>query len=248
MYQLPTQEKLTQQLELIRKTINNIDRNIVHQPATYEFVKNFDRDAAIEIIEDYKNIDKFFTNMNTNNKDITICLQKFDNSSLYFSLLGLKQYLMKREIEALKINSFFINHTVYQFKNHLTYNNMHFYRINNYSYYQLYRCYELFVPETILFANDNHLLTVSMVISILEKYINDLETANDTGNNRQVLHFFQCLILLLLNNEQPQPTNETLKNACNYLSNAMKGHEDDNLCNSITLLCKLLDCTYEEQR
>ncbi|MBP3325989.1 MAG: hypothetical protein J6L77_06195 [Coprococcus sp.] len=248
MYHLSTQEKLSQQLDIIRKTINIIDQNIVYQPATYEFVKNFDRDAAIKIIEDYKHIDKYFTHMNTYNKNIKICLQKFDNFSLYFSLLWLKQYLMKREIESLKINCFFINHTVCQFKNHTTYNNAHFYRINNYACYQLYRCYELFVPETILIANDDDLLTVSMVIDILEKCIIDLETANDTGGNRQVLHFFQSFRLLLLNKKQLQPTDETLKKACNYLSNAMKCHEDDNLCNSVALLCKLLDCTYEEQR
>lgn len=247
MNHLPTQENLFHQLDVIRKVIRRIDKNIIYQPATYEFVINFNREAAIQIIEDYKQIDKYFTSMNKYNKKIKISFQRFDNSYLYFSLLWLKQYLIKREIETLKINCFFINNTVCQFKNHTTYNDAHFYKINNFSYCQLYRSSELYVPETILIANDDYILTVSMVIDIMEKCITDLEASKDIGDNEQTLHFFQSFRLLLLNRKQLQPTHEIITDACNYLNNAINHYEDDNLCNSIALLCKLLNCTSERQ-
>lgn len=247
MYHLPTQENLFHQLDVIRKVIGRIDQNIVYQPATYEFVINFNREAAIQILEDYKQIDKYFTSMNKYNKKIKICIQKFDNSYLYFSLLWLKQYLIKREIETLKISCFFINHTVRQFKNHTTYNNANFYKLHNYSYCQLYGSSELYVPETILIANDDYMLTVSMVIDIMDRCITDLEAAKDIESNKQILHFFQNFKLLLLNRKQLQPTHEMIIDACDYLSNAMNHYEDDNLCNSIALLCKLLDCNSERQ-
>ena len=90
-YELTAEEKII----FLSSYVSRIDNETVYQPATREFVQNFNVDAAISIINNYATADSFFRRMTGSFRYIKNS-QRFSSPDIYFLLLELKLYINER--------------------------------------------------------------------------------------------------------------------------------------------------------
>ena len=214
---LPTNDYLTNESMLIKKAIRQIDNQLIYQPATYEFVKSFNRDIAIQTIEDYKSHDSFYSSMLANTSASDKDSQSLDNFSLYFSLLWLKQYLVKRETEILNINCYYIEYTAHQFKNRTTPSCMHFKNICRQIYPLVYEESIFFVPETILIYNSDNLVTVATAVQIIDSLLDTTSYGDESDYTDGISNNLLQLKALFLNQNSTQLNNKSVSAIIDYL-------------------------------
>lgn len=97
-YELTAEEKII----FLSSYVSRIDNETVYQPATREFVQNFNVDAAISIINNYATADSFFRRM-TGSFPYIKNSQRFSSPDIYFLLLELKLYINERRRVIAKI-------------------------------------------------------------------------------------------------------------------------------------------------
>ena len=139
------------------------------KPATREFIRHFDLNQAIDIINSYYAIDSFFRCM-TQSFFIPDNTKHFSLPDAYFLLIELKCYIIERQAAILKGCCADNILMIEQYRNHFPFNPPTIQRIEwNLNDQQLTHS-NFFVPETILFTDGKECFTVNDAI----RYVNYL--------------------------------------------------------------------------
>lgn len=212
-------------LNQIEQNLAAIENEVQIQPASYHFADNFNKENAIHILKEYKKKDNFYSAIFSENNEHSIDLSKFDNPTLYFSLLWLKQYLSNKKINTLRIEYYLTNYRIDEYKNYTVLNNMYFQNTHYSTPYPLFHHSEIFVPETILMTDNENIFTVSMMYACLNRLLYDLrhfvcseKTYYTYSQSNRLFHFFFGLKEMLLNKQVLQPKHDIVNLACNYIS------------------------------
>lgn len=194
-YELTAEEKII----FLSSYVSRIDNETVYQPATREFVQNFNVDAAISIINNYATADSFFRKM-TGSFPYIKNSQRFSSPDIYFLLLELKLYINERRRVIAKNNSADTLSIIEQYKNRYSFNQSATQKMEALHSIKGFAHPSFFVPETVLYINENSILYVHSALRYIDMLLEYMQR-NDNSIDYEIYSFFQNFKSMLFNNE-----------------------------------------------
>lgn len=186
------------------------------KPATREFIRHFDLNQAIDIINSYYAIDSFFRCM-TQSFFIPDNTKHFSLPDAYFLLIELKCYIIERQAAILKGCCADNILMIEQYRNHFPFNPPTIQRIEwNLNDQQLTHS-NFFVPETILFTDGKECFIVNDAIRYVNYLIKSTQSAREGYADLEICSFFENFRNLLFNNQNDVIQPDIIERACKYV-------------------------------
>ena len=134
----------------------------------------------------------------------------------YFLLIELKCYINERQAAIIKsrcVNTFMM---IEQYQNHFSFNPPTIHRIEmNLNNQQLMHP-DFFVPETILFTDEDSVFTVNDAIQYTNHLIKDIQNLEENQTYLDICSFFENFRNLLFNNQNDIFSPDIVEKACKY--------------------------------
>ena len=180
-YELTAEEKII----FLSSYVSRIDNETVYQPATREFVQNFNVAAAISIINNYATADSFFRKMAGSFPYIENS-QRFSSPDIYFLLLELKLYINERIRVIAKNNSADTLSIIEQYKNRYSFNQSATQKMESLHSIKRFAHPSFFVPETVLYINENSILYVHSALRYIDMLLEYMQR-NDNSIDYEII-------------------------------------------------------------
>ncbi len=204
-----------EKLAILDEYLIRINKATRFKPATFEFIKHFDMDQAADIILNYYHTDSFFRRM-TQGFFMPGSLKCISLPDAYFLLIELKCYINERQAAIIKsrcVNTFMM---IEQYQNHFSFNPPTIHRIEmNLNNQQLMHP-DFFVPETILFTDEDSVFTVNDAIQYTNHLIKDIQNLEGNQTDLDICSFFENFRNLLFNNQNDIFSPDIVEKACKY--------------------------------
>ncbi len=204
-----------EKLAILDEYLIRINKATRFKPATFEFIKHFDMDQAADIMLNYYHIDSFFRRM-TQGFFMPGSLKCISLPDAYFLLIELKCYINERQAAIIKsrcVNTFMM---IEQYQNHFSFNPPTIHRIEmNLNNQQLMHP-DFFVPETILFTDEDSVFTVNDAIQYTNHLIKDIQNLGENQIDLDICSFFENFRNLLFNNQNDIFSPDIVEKACKY--------------------------------
>ena len=210
-YELTAEEKII----FLSSYVSRIDNETVYQPATREFVQNFNVDAAISIINNYATADSFFRRM-TGSFPYIKNSQRFSSPDIYFLLLELKLYINERRRVIAKNNSADTLSIIEQYKNRYSFNQSATQKMEALHSIKGFAHPSFFVPETVLYINENSILYVHSALRYIDMLLEYMQR-NDNSIDYEIYSFFQNFKSMLFNNEHDTTPTYIIEQSRDYI-------------------------------
>lgn len=210
-YELTAEEKII----FLSSYVSRIDNETVYQPATREFVQNFNVAAAISIINNYATADSFFRKMAGSFPYIENS-QRFSSPDIYFLLLELKLYINERIRVIAKNNSADTLSIIEQYKNRYSFNQSVTQKMESLHSIKRFAHPSFFVPETVLYINENSILYVHSALRYIDMLLEYMQR-NDNSIDYDIYSFLQNFKSMLFNNEHDTTPTYIINQSRDYI-------------------------------
>ena len=218
------------------------------KPATREFIRNFNLDQAINIINSYYHIDSFFRCM-TQSFFIPDTTRRFSLTDAYFLLIELKCYIIERQAAILKSCCNNTLMLIEQYRNHFSFNPPTIHRIEMSLNNQQVMRPDFFVPETVLFTDGEECFIVNDAIRYVNYLIKSIQSVRESYADLEIRSFFENFRNLLFNNQNDIIQPDIIERACKYVCDLSSGSQtsfslSNHTCRYASFV-ELLACTYK---
>ncbi len=214
-YELTAEEKII----FLTSYVSRIDHETIYQPATKEFVQNFNVAAAISIINNYATADSFFRKMAGSFPYIENS-QRFSSPDIYFLLLELKLYINERRRVIAKNNSADTLAIIEQYKNRYSFNQSATQRMEALHSIKRFAHPAFFVPETVLYINKSSVLYVHSALRYIDILLEYIQQA-DYSIDYEIYSFLQNFKSMLFNSEHDTTPPDIIERSRNYIYNIL---------------------------
>lgn len=213
-----------ERLNFLGSYITLIDSETRFEPATPEFVKHFNSTGSIDIIKSFSAADNFFNTM-IHGDDFLNNLHCYSPTDIYFMLIELKFYIEERRAAIVRNKRAKAVFLIENHKNHFSFNPLAMQKVVSVYESQKFSHSVFFVPETVLFNDNNISLTVCSAIKCINMLITDLQSTSLPYIDLEIYSFLMNYKNMLFNNEHDNIHPDTIAKSIDYVHNLTPGYK-----------------------